>query len=330
MSFRSNLSDCALYHQTHTAKPIRPYAADEQVDFEDDNAVDKIPFDIDEDRYDLFMGRLIVLISVNRNQGYVRVNLKASRTNNKVIGIFIRKKSLYVVAIHDGVKLYEIGTSDYQAGYFKNAYFTEYGEMYQDLFTKTNRSLYGIELGRRILRYSFEEIVYNVGDCKRWRYSSGIFAMMISEPARFVWILDILIDRMERKNGHVILSDEYKWIAWLPTHWGKITRVAKWEPRRNETIRHQEDTHSNKGAFKLLGVRMWAWRALIFLYVDCKTRGNFGGASYGGSGRADGDGAQGGGFDRAAARSYASHDYVNPHEKTNLLKELQTSNKDAQ
>nr|GEW55504.1 hypothetical protein [Tanacetum cinerariifolium] len=67
-------------------KPLRPYRMAELVDFEDDNAVDKIPYDIDKDHYDIFMGRLIVMASENRNQGYVRVDLKANSINDNEIG----------------------------------------------------------------------------------------------------------------------------------------------------------------------------------------------------------------------------------------------------
>ncbi|GKB97898.1 hypothetical protein Tco_0984035 [Tanacetum coccineum] len=62
----------------------------------------------------------------------------------------VRNRTLYVVAIHNGGNLYEIGFSKYKNRHFEDVHFTEFGESYEDMLGSA--SLYGQTISGTLFR----------------------------------------------------------------------------------------------------------------------------------------------------------------------------------
>ncbi|GKA33798.1 hypothetical protein Tco_0720227 [Tanacetum coccineum] len=91
-------------------------------------------FDPDTMNFNEFMrNRFIPEIAIQRRSGYLRLRLRTSKFDHRQNLIFIKKVDLYVVAVYDGLRLYEIGFSTNKARYFYSVWFTRFTDKFRFL-----------------------------------------------------------------------------------------------------------------------------------------------------------------------------------------------------
>ncbi|GKC07088.1 AT-rich interactive domain-containing protein 2-like protein, partial [Tanacetum coccineum] len=118
-----------------------------------------------------------------------------------------------------------------QPRWLAHAKLTGYAERYSSLLDA--RGLTGTVLSREVFRDAAIRVIRNQGVSREWKHSFGIFALMVSEPARFRWFT--------RHVGtwwhHASSGGRARGIrlaAFLPNYWGLISRCA-----RSSRLTHQ-------------------------------------------------------------------------------------------
>nr|GEX79515.1 hypothetical protein [Tanacetum cinerariifolium] len=170
--------------------------------------VQQLKFGIDTSSYSVMMNKFIASAGLDREFGFTRLEMTASKTSSDTIIIVSKKRTLYEVAIHDGYQLYEIGLKDDGLRHFKDASFTEFGESYPQMVG----SLHGLRIDREVFRNSVMSIMNNPGDCKEWPHSAGILAFMIAKAGRF-FPVDKVLRTMMCVDLSITLDNEYQWLA---------------------------------------------------------------------------------------------------------------------
>ena len=102
---------------------------------------------------------------------------------------------------------------------------TGFGQHYAAFLDK---DLHGIEIGYQVLNHAIINIIMYANTLE-WAWSIGIFALMFSECARFVWFSDKLIDA---RKGSIEMRGQYSFMSLLPTpgFWSQVSRCAKSGP----------------------------------------------------------------------------------------------------
>ncbi|GJV89857.1 hypothetical protein Tco_1533795 [Tanacetum coccineum] len=130
-----------------------------------------------------FIWLLIMELQVDREHGCVRVFLYPSEKDfiaGRQFAIFIRKKDLYVVGLHDyRGKIYEIG----KLGQY-NRYFTY---AHQTGFASSTK------------RYS--RVMLHLDDPSAWAWSCGGFALMFSEPCPKIKTINVLMITVHKPSS---------------------------------------------------------------------------------------------------------------------------------
>nr|GEX93596.1 hypothetical protein [Tanacetum cinerariifolium] len=165
-------------------------------------------------------------VGINRYRGFIEA--KVTYWNGRCFSLFYRRFDLYLVAIHDGHQLYELGISGDNRWLFR-AILTGYKELYSSLLNQGR--IVGTMLSFKFFEAAAREVIGNVGQPDKWKRSFGIFALMVSEPGRFHWIAKAVREIMEKKGRYIILAAKgrgmFDWAAFLPNHWGDICRCMR-------------------------------------------------------------------------------------------------------
>ncbi|GJV50806.1 symplekin isoform X2 [Tanacetum coccineum] len=193
-----------------------------------------------------FIWLLIVELQVDREHGYVHVFLYPSEKDfiaGRQFAIFIRKKDLYVVSLQDyRGKIYEIGKLGQCNRYFTHAHQTGFGEQYEELFQGSEGNLCGTWVGYDVLNDTITRVMLHWDDPSAWAWSCGVFALMFSEPCRFVWYHDKLGEIMTTKCNVRMLGRFY-FLKVLPKKWREISIYArKKKTAHNEDLEAQPDS----------------------------------------------------------------------------------------
>ncbi|GJX96522.1 HEAT repeat-containing protein [Tanacetum coccineum] len=88
---------------------------------------------------------------------------------------------------------------DREHGYFTHAHQTGFGEQYEELFRGSEGNLYGTWVGYDVLNDAITRVMLHWDDPSTWAWSCRVFALMFSEPCRFVWYHDKLGEVMTTK-----------------------------------------------------------------------------------------------------------------------------------
>ncbi|GJY62082.1 symplekin isoform X2 [Tanacetum coccineum] len=238
--------------------------------------------------YKNFMLILIKEFEINRMDGYVRLFLCPTTMDycKDAIAIFIRKRDLYVVGVQDTKGLvYEVGKVEDGQRYFHHSQPTGFGQQYSELFGESD--LYGIKLGFDVLNNAIWDIM-STQDTSTWAHSIGIFALMFSECARFVWFYEVLVEVMASKS-YISMLGEYAFMSVLPKYWRKISLCARRKRWEGEADEAQPDDlkKTPNGAWDLTTNKRYAMDSLSIQTWDH-------GGGRGGYGR--GNGGLGGGY----------------------------------
>lgn len=196
------------------------YAAADVTNLEKDlNHVASIRYRLGIDHWGKFVIRFLKEIMVDRYYGFIRLYIDIGK--NSYSNIF-RKFDLYIVGLHDGINLYELGLiKELKEGerlnrWIDTAYLTDYKESYKDLLGRSD--LTGTKLSFQVLRNAARQFINNPGKPNEWKQNFAIFALLVSESARFVWLFVVLWFKMDTYRS-MDLDGQYDWGAWLPHNW---------------------------------------------------------------------------------------------------------------
>ncbi|GKD31632.1 urease isoform X2 [Tanacetum coccineum] len=227
----------------YTPRPLHPtgkdanFAAGDLTDANDVDEVVTMEFIVGVTVWDDFIVRFATEVEINRYRGFIRLKIYVDKKSEKYFSWFFRKYDVYLVAIDDGLCLYELGEQGTKFRWLKAAHLTGYKESYPVLFGKSEsekKVLDGIVLSFQKFKDMANCVLNNVGKCEVWKESFGISALMISEPARFVWFFTVLKEKMVDKTPMVLgEGGDYEWGAFLPYKWRRISDCARKEGNKD-------------------------------------------------------------------------------------------------
>nr|GEX93460.1 hypothetical protein [Tanacetum cinerariifolium] len=155
-----------------------------------------------------FMQDFVNEMGINHYRGFIEA--KVTYWDGRCFSLFYRIFDLYLVAIHDGHQLYELGISGDNQWLFR-AILTGYKELYSTLLNQGR--IVGTMLSFKIFEAAAREVIDNVGQPDKWKHSFGIFALMVSEPGRFHWIAKAVYETVSTTSvGICIVYNGYRLI----------------------------------------------------------------------------------------------------------------------
>nr|GEY95679.1 symplekin isoform X2 [Tanacetum cinerariifolium] len=209
----------------------------------------------EEQKFREFILLLISEIKRGRRHGYVRLWLYPHEADflvndNKYIAIFIRKKDIYVVGTQhwNGTK-YEIGRITERGRYFFDSEVTGFGQQYRELFEGSHGNLKGVYVGFDQLNKEILTVIVEPHPL-RWPRSVGMFALIFSESARFIWFEEV-ISRLMEQEWNLPMEGNHLYMSKLPKRWLEISNCARRTLRRNERYQLVEEKYTVPGVAEL-------------------------------------------------------------------------------
>ncbi|GKA50170.1 enhancer of polycomb-like protein [Tanacetum coccineum] len=191
--------------------------------YDHNGSVELLSFDVDFDSYPYLMNLFIEAIANDREFGFARIQVNASQTApERDMSMVVKKQTIYVVAIHDGQLLHEIGYQEFGTRHFLKTRFTQFGETYKEMLGYGG-SLIGLQVSRRLFHSSVMAVINNQGLSSEWKGSAGMFAYVVCEAARFFCIHKVL-RIVFCLNTSITLANSYEWMANIPKLWWKFSK----------------------------------------------------------------------------------------------------------
>ncbi|GJT85810.1 urease isoform X2 [Tanacetum coccineum] len=197
----------------------------------DDNHVKRMDYIFGETDFEVFMQDFVGNVNIDRLTGLIRVFLHLENTEFSWI---FRKLDVYLIGVHDGYDLYELGNQGYcpvrkrKNRWLENACLTNYKETYSDLLDEG--SIVGTTLSAKAFKDAALAVIQNRGEPSKWRHSFGITALIVSESARFVPFKDVLVKKFKDDTDMFLAEEgegEYDWAAYVPNHWKDFSMCAR-------------------------------------------------------------------------------------------------------
>nr|GEY14444.1 urease isoform X2 [Tanacetum cinerariifolium] len=140
---------------------------------------------------------------ISRYRGFIEV--KVTYWDGKCFSWFYRKFDSYLVAVHDGRQLYELGISRDNRWLFR-AILMGYKESYSRLLNK--KRIVATVLSFKLFEDAARQVTDNVGKPHKWKNSFGIFVFTVSEPGRFHWIAKAVMEIMKNESRTIFQAAE--------------------------------------------------------------------------------------------------------------------------
>ncbi|GJY75664.1 putative NHL domain-containing protein [Tanacetum coccineum] len=176
------------------------YKSDWLINFDDDDLVQPLSFDLDVDTYPYLMNLFINAIGIDREFGFARIKVHASeKAPERDMSIVVKKRRIYVVAIHKG-------------------------KLLNEQMLGSRGSLIGLQVSRRLFHEALLAII-NYEDLSWWKKGAGMFAFVVCEAGRFSCIYKAL-RIVFCLDTSITLTNSYEWMANIPKLWWKF---SKWD-----------------------------------------------------------------------------------------------------
>ncbi|GJT21027.1 hypothetical protein Tco_0890964, partial [Tanacetum coccineum] len=222
------------------------YKSDWLINFDDDDLVQPLSFDLDVDTYPYLMNLFINAIGIDREFGFARIKVHASeKAPERDMSIVVKKRRIYVVAIHKG-------------------------KLLNEQMLGSRGSLIGLQVSRRLFHEALLAII-NYEDLSWWKKGAGWranipklwwkFSKWDREIAKCVsrTVEETPAEDITNKAAKLLKEADAQGASRQVKRWGRdILKFASWDKNRSSILPNRSNLakfRKERGQLKLETVK---------------------------------------------------------------------------